>query len=82
MSVGTRRHYDLAEIQRRHWEQTAREVGFPESHLHRLIEDMLDRISNIGSFISSLTPSPSPQVAEPTLRGIRAAAQRLYDVPR
>jgi serine/threonine-protein kinase HipA len=77
MCVGRNRHYRLAEIYRRHWEQTARASGFPVGDLAALIEDMLERtrqLDRVRERLPAVIPGP---LAEIVIRGVIRRAGSL-----
>jgi len=47
MAVGDRKHYRLSQIQKRHWEQTAKRTGYPTKELESLMEDLQEGGRNL-----------------------------------
>lgn len=79
--VGKRRHYQIFNIQRRHFHSTARKVGFGVDAEH-VIEDLLQRTPQAIARVQGEIPSGfSQSVADTVLGGLRAAAQALQDMP-
>lgn len=79
--VGKNRHYEIFNIQRRHFNSTARKVGFGESAEH-VIEELLQRTPGaIAQVENELPPGFSLRVAESIFGGLRAAAQALREMP-
>jgi serine/threonine-protein kinase HipA len=70
MAVGTRRHYRLAEIQRRHWEQTAKAVGLPQEELAEILTDLGHRTDALPDFARKVDGQVPPGILDPVLAGI------------
>ncbi|HCU25352.1 MAG TPA: toxin HipA [Deltaproteobacteria bacterium] len=75
MSVGDGKHYRLGEIQRRHWEQTAKKTAFAD--LHSLIQDLLDRIRKIDDFANELEKNIVSPIMGVLLDGIKKQGKIL-----
>ncbi len=79
MSVGVANHYRLGEIQRRHWEQTAKKAGFSVKDLHTLIQDLLEQVEKIDSFANKLEKSVPKKMMDTILAGIKKHSKVLAD---
>lgn len=78
---GKNRHYQIFNIQRRHFNSTARKVGFGADAEH-VIEELLQRTPQAIARVEGEIPSGfSQRVADTVLGGLRAAAQALQDMP-
>ncbi|MBI2981979.1 MAG: type II toxin-antitoxin system HipA family toxin [Deltaproteobacteria bacterium] len=77
MAVGDHKHYRLGEIQRRHWEQTARKAGFPLSNLQSLLQDLFDRTSRIDALVDRLGKDVPPRLADAVMVGIKKHLKAL-----
>lgn len=60
MSIGTRRHYRLDEIQRRHFEQTGAEAGLPAALVRDAIEQMVSAAPGALKTVESELPADFP----------------------
>jgi serine/threonine-protein kinase HipA len=79
--LGKNRHYRMSEIQRRHFNTTARKVGFGES-AERVIQQILERTpAAIAEVEAALLPGFSMPVADSIFSGLRAAAAALETMP-
>ncbi len=77
MSVGEKNHYRLGEIQRRHWEQTAKRAGFPAKNLEAMIQDLIERIRRLDDFAVTLAKRVPSAMIEATLAGIKKYGKAL-----
>lgn len=77
MSVGEKNHYRLDDIQRRHWEQTAKRAGFPAKSLEALLQDLIDRIRKIDEFADKLAKRAPSEMIATTLAGIKKYGKKL-----
>ncbi|MBC5763998.1 type II toxin-antitoxin system HipA family toxin [Ramlibacter albus] len=78
---GKNRHYLLKDIQRRHFNATARKAGYGPT-AEPLIEDILSRLPGAIAAVASRLPAGFPQrVADTILNGLRASAERLAGMP-
>ena len=79
--LGKNRHYSARSIQRRHFNSTARKVGYAEN-AEPLIEDMLRRTPDVISQVQAQLPQGfSQQVADKILGGLELAARTLQNMP-
>lgn len=78
MSVeGARRYYRWSVIQRRHWEETARQCGMAKE-FPRIVADLVDRTPMVVKDVSAHLPSGFPDaVAGPIFEGMRNATKML-----
>jgi serine/threonine-protein kinase HipA len=75
--LGKNRHYDMHGIQRRHFNSTARKVGYG-STAEPIIEELLARTpAAIAEVQADLPQDFSPRVAESILGGLKEAATAL-----
>ncbi|WP_426284684.1 type II toxin-antitoxin system HipA family toxin [Luteibacter sp. E-22] len=75
--LGKNRHYDMHGIQRRHFNSTARKVGYG-STAEPIIEELLARTpAAIAEVQAALPKDFSPRVAESILGGLQQAATAL-----
>ena len=80
--IGRNRHYEMARIERRHFNSTARAVGYGED-AEAIIEDLIARTpAAIGEVEAQLPEGFSSLVAERVLRGLRDAVDQLEAMPR
>jgi serine/threonine-protein kinase HipA len=78
---GKRKHYSVRSIQRRHFNSTARMVGYGDS-AEPLIQHILERTPAVIAEVRSALPADFNQpVADAILNGLQAAAQRLAEMP-
>lgn len=78
---GKNRHYLLKDIQRRHFNATARKAGYGPT-AEPLIEGILARVPGAVAEVESRLPPGFPQrVADTVLAGLRASAARLASMP-
>lgn len=78
MSIGTRRHYRLDEIQRRHFEQTGAEAGLPASLVNRAMEEMTAAAPSALRTVEAELPSDFPAaIHEAVAESVTARLRRL-----
>lgn len=77
MAVGAKNHYRLGEIQRRHWEQTAKKAGFPLKSLVVLLQDLIERTQKIDNFADCLAKQVPGGLLDSTVIGIKKHAKFL-----
>ena len=79
--LGKNRHYTMSHIQRRHFNTTARKVGYGNS-AEPIIMDILARtpaaVAEVGA---SLPPGFSQRVADSVLGGLEEATRKLQAMP-
>lgn len=74
--VGKNRHYRLAEIEGRHWLETANRCGF--SGMRPIIDEILDQTPRVVETVrGEIPPSFPDMVADTILRGLKVQADRL-----
>lgn len=79
--LGKSRHYVMAHVQRRHFNITARKVGFGEN-AESVIKDILARTpAAIADVRQALPKDFSQQVADKILTGVQTAADALAVMP-
>jgi serine/threonine-protein kinase HipA len=76
MSIGRQRRYIQHEINRRHFEQTAKENALPLKQVNDLIDEIIQKSSELEQHIHLPKDFPS-HVAQPIFKGCQKAAQRL-----
>lgn len=75
--LGKSKHYRCAQVQRRHFNHTARKLGYGRD-MESLINETLDQVEDaIASVTAQAPPDLSSQVAESIFRGLRASAEQL-----
>jgi serine/threonine-protein kinase HipA len=79
--LGKGRHYRMQEIQRRHFNSTARKVGMADD-VEDLIEDIVARVPQVVAQVESELPDGfSPRVADTILSGLLRSAKALAAMP-
>lgn len=79
--LGKNRHYHVQQIQRRHFNSTARKVGFG-ADAETLIQDLVARTPAVVAQVGAeLPPGFSQVVADTVLGGLLRAAQALEAMP-
>lgn len=79
--LGKNRHYHVQQIQRRHFNSTARKVGFG-ADAEALIQDLVARTPAVVAQVGAeLPPGFSQVVADTVLGGLLRAAQALEAMP-
>jgi serine/threonine-protein kinase HipA len=74
--VGKNRHYRIAEIECRHWVETAKRCGMPG--MRPIIADILDQTPRVLDEVRAEIPKLFPEaVAEAILDGLKIQAERL-----
>jgi len=77
--LGTRKHYLMYTVERRHFSSTAQKVGYADS-AEPLIETLLERTPGaIAEVRAALPAGLSENVAEAVLGGVELAAKALRD---
>ncbi len=77
---GKSKHYSVRSIQRRHFNSTARKVGYGDS-AEPLIQHILERTPAVIAEVRNALPEGFNQpVADAILDGLKAAAQRLAEM--
>ncbi len=75
--LGKSKHYRCAQMQRRHFNETARKVGYG-ADMESLIVDTLDQVEGAIEAVMAAAPVDlSSQVADSIFRGLRASAEQL-----
>ena len=75
--MGKNRHYHVHAIQRRHFNSTARKVGYGES-AEPLLRELIERTPAVVAQVQAeLPPGFSQRVADTVLAGLLAAARAL-----
>ena len=75
--LGKNRHYEMHGIQRRHFDSTARQVGYAAT-AEPIIDEVLARTpAAVAQVQASLPPGFSPRVADAILGGLEQAAKAL-----
>ena len=79
--LGTNRHYEMRSIVRRHFNSTARKLGYGED-AEPVIQDILKRTAAVVASVQGALPAGfSPQVADTVLGGLERAAKELEAMP-
>lgn len=79
--LGKNRHYHMHNIQRRHFNSTARKVGFGEN-AEPLLNELVARTPEVVAQVQAQLPQGfSQQVADKVLEGLQSAAQALEGMP-
>jgi serine/threonine-protein kinase HipA len=79
--LGKNRHYEMQRIQRRHFNSTAKKVGFG-ADAEPVIQDILARTPEVIANVQrALPPGFSGQVAQTVLAGLQQAARSLEAMP-
>lgn len=79
--LGENRHYAMATIQRRHFNSTARQVGYGQD-AEAIIEQLIERTPRVIAEVQAQLPEDfSPQVAERVLGGLKTAVETLAGMP-
>lgn len=79
--VGKNRHYEVAHIQRRHFNSTAKRYGYGET-AEPLIQEMIERTPLIIEKVQRALPDGfSLEVADKVLSGLQSAAHALERMP-
>lgn len=77
---GKSKHYSWAEIQRRHFNDTAARIGIGSAE--PLIEDILTRTPQVLAEVERKMPNTVPShVADAILGGLRSSAKTLQEIP-
>ena len=75
------RHYAMATIQRRHFNSTAKQVGYGQD-AESVIQELIAKTPGVIAQVQEQLPSDfSPLVAERVLGGLQTAANTLEDMP-
>lgn len=79
--LGKNRHYRMHDIQRRHFNSTAKKVGFGEN-AELLLNELVERTpAAVAQVQAELPPGFSAQVADKVLGGLLGAARALEGMP-
>jgi serine/threonine-protein kinase HipA len=80
--LGKNKHYEMANIQRRHFNSTAQKVGF-SSDAETIIQDLISRTPAAIATVQSELPSGfSAIIADRVLGGLRQAVAQLASMPK
>ncbi len=75
--LGKNRHYDMHRIERRHFNSTARQLGFG-ADMDELIDDIVQQTAQVIDAVRAQLPPAFPgRVAESIFRGLRSSAEQL-----
>lgn len=77
MAVGANRHYRLAEIQRYHWDETAKAAGFPREQLAEIVADLDRRLQGLDAFCNQVADQVSGEILESVAAGLKARIRLL-----
>ena len=79
--LGKNRHYHMHHIQRRHFNSTARKVGYGQD-AEPLLQELVARTPEVVALVQAeLPPGFSQQVADKVLGGLLSAARALEAMP-
>jgi serine/threonine-protein kinase HipA len=71
-------HYHWHDIQRRHFLETAKFVGYSVQRAEQILSEMLARVEGVIEFVSDKLPSKFPKkVSQPIFDGMRLAKRKL-----
>jgi serine/threonine-protein kinase HipA len=74
--LGKNRHYRIAEIECRHWLETAKRCGMPG--MRPIIADILDQTPRVLDEVRAQIPESFPEpVGEAILNGLKVQAEHL-----
>ncbi|RUO35743.1 type II toxin-antitoxin system HipA family toxin [Aliidiomarina sanyensis] len=72
------RKYECRMIRRRHFLQTAREIGFSEESMHEILDEMAALTESVIQKVTDELPAEFPShIAEPIFEGMRRYARKL-----
>lgn len=73
------RKYECRMIRRRHFLQTAREVGFSEASMNEILDEMASLTESVIQKVTHELPAEFPSyIAEPIFEGMRRYARKLF----
>lgn len=73
------RKYECRMIRRKHFVQTAREVGFSEESMHEILDEMAALTEGVIQKVTADLPADFPSyIAEPIFEGMRRYARKLH----
>ena len=79
--LGKNRHYHMHNIQRRHFNSTAKKVGYGEN-AEPLLQELIARTPEVVAQVQAELPQGfSQQVADKVLGGLLSAARTLEGMP-
>jgi serine/threonine-protein kinase HipA len=79
--LGKNRHYHMHNIQRRHFNSTAKRVGYGEN-AEPLLQELIARTPEVVAQVQAELPQGfSQQVADKVLGGLSSAARTLESMP-
>ncbi|MBI2335555.1 MAG: type II toxin-antitoxin system HipA family toxin [Deltaproteobacteria bacterium] len=78
MAIGNRKHYHLGQIQRRHWEQTAKATGFPARDLEHLLEELRERGQLMEAVVHNFNKFVPAQLITTVLIQIKKQLSKLF----
>lgn len=82
MSVGTRRHYKIEEIQGRHFVQTGRAANLPNALIQDAIQEMVDNAEQALEQIEDALPPDFPEaIHEAVKQAVKRRVARLSVTP-
>ncbi|MBI2335563.1 MAG: hypothetical protein HYU97_02235 [Deltaproteobacteria bacterium] len=76
-AIGDKKHCHLGQIQKRHWEQTAKTVAFPTQNLEHLLEDLQERGRHLEDAVSDFNKLLPAQLITTTLAQIKKQLSKL-----
>jgi serine/threonine-protein kinase HipA len=75
---GGSRHYHWYTMQRRHWIETARRCGIPQSEMEKILSEIVEKVPSVVTAVGKQIPKAFPStVADAILDGLTQAASRL-----
>jgi serine/threonine-protein kinase HipA len=81
MAVGDSRHYDMRDIQSRHWFETARRCGFDARVMQTILDDLLARVDTLRTTGVRLPKGFPSDLYDVTLAGILRQSARFKTHP-
>ncbi len=79
MAIGDKKHYRLNQIQRRHWDQTARLVGLSKKSFESLIESLQEKNQSLENLANKLVKQVPEKIIVIVLKQIKKQLEKLVN---
>lgn len=75
---GKNTHYNLQEIQIRHWSSESKKVNFPESEMQKIINETTEKLDEIIDQVATNLPDGFPaDISDPIFNGMKKMRDRI-----
>ena len=80
MCIGDKRRYKISEIQRRHWQQTAKICHFSVQEIEQVMQELIDLVDLVIQQVSKKMPQDFPQIVSDSIFDILSKNIKLLKI--